>query len=415
MIASEENKARAWLCVQAGHRELYGIPRALQRVNALDGLITDLWVPPGSMLSRVVRTSWGRRMADRYSSDLPVRKVHAFPMRTLSWEACMRARRISGGRGVLERNEWWGSLVGNRLGRHVMPSTGAVFSYCYEARAVFGAARSLGLKTVLGQIDPGPEEDRKVAELVRRRNEYRTQFQPGSEAYYASWREECRLATHVLVNSAWSGGALEKAGVERAKIKIVPLVYAPPPESVGWSKQYPDAFTPARPLKVLFLGQCILRKGIAETIEAAKKLVGQPVEFILVGNTDIESLESHFPGARIRYYPRVSRAECHAFYREADVFLFPTHSDGFGLTQLEAQAWKLPIIASRFCAEVVEDRRTGWILPEVSAAAIESSIREILLSPSLIGRFSSQITPWRFDLAQLGRSLVSLGQQEVVS
>jgi hypothetical protein len=31
-----------------------------------------------------------------------------------------------------------------------------------------------------------------------------------------------------------------------------------------------------------------------------------------------------------------------------------TFSDGFGLTQLEAQAWKLPMITTRFCGEVVD-------------------------------------------------------------
>jgi glycosyltransferase involved in cell wall biosynthesis len=44
-----------------------------------------------------------------------------------------------------------------------------------------------------------------------------------------------------------------------------------------------------------------------------------------------------------------------AFYERADLFLFPTLSDGFGLTNLEAQAWSLPIVASRFCGEVVRD------------------------------------------------------------
>ena len=50
------------------------------------------------------------------------------------------------------------------------------------------------------------------------------------------------------------------------------------------------------------------------------------------------------------------------FYREADVFLFPTLSDGFGLTQLEAQAWRLPVIASRFCGDVVQDGVNGLLL-----------------------------------------------------
>ena len=58
---------------------------------------------------------------------------------------------------------------------------------------------------------------------------------------------------------------------------------------------------------------------------------------------------------QVRWAGTVSREDTARYYRDADVFLFPTYSDGFGLTQLEAQAWKLPIIASVFCGAVVED------------------------------------------------------------
>lgn len=408
MNAAQRIQDGTWLCVQAGHRELYGIPRALHRVNALERLITDLWAAPGSLMARVAGTPWGRRVSDRYNSELPGAKIRDFSLRTLAWEAGSRVGRKPVGSAVLLRNRWWGELVAAKLEDYVTHRTRTVFSYCYEARPVFRAARLLDLKPVLGQIDPGPEEDRKVASLVRQWSRYRTSFQPGSELYYAHWREECLLARHVVVNSEWSRDALVKVGVEPDKIRIVPLVYTPPQESIGWRKEYPDTFTHARPLRVLFLGQCILRKGIAETIEAAQRLADRPVEFTLVGNTDIEGLETHFSGARINYHPRVSRAECHRFYREADVFLFPTHSDGFGLTQLEAQAWRLPVIASRFCAKVVEPGRTGWVLPEVTAGSIEQVLREILGNPAVLARYSSEIAPWRFGLEQLGRRLAAL-------
>ena len=76
-----------------------------------------------------------------------------------------------------------------------------------------------------------------------------------------------------------------------------------------------------------------------------------------------------FPGAGlvesklrsgVRWIGPVSRAKTAAFYRQADLLVFPTFSDGFGLTQLEAQAWKLPIIATKFCGDVVQDRSVGF-------------------------------------------------------
>ncbi len=410
MIELAPSKNAGWCCVQAGHREQYGIPRALKRAGALDKLITDLWAPPGSLVSMLAAGRLGRRLRDRFQRDLPIDKVKAFTWRALAWESTASLRRLRGSARVLARNEWWAALAARELRRQVEPSTRYIFGYCYEALPYFLAARELGLAPVLGQIDPGPEEDRKVTEIVKRWPEYKNPFQPGTEEYYTRWREECRLAEHIVVNSEWSRAALVKAGIDDHKIKILPLVYTPPPEAAGWGKVHPDAFSKARPLRVLFLGQCILRKGVAETIEAAQALADLPVEFTLVGNTDITALESHFGLARIRYFPRVSRAECHAFYREADVFLFPTHSDGFGLTQLEAQAWKLPIIASEFCAPVVEPGRTGWVLSNVSSRAMVQVINEILASPAELARRATQIGAWPFNLEQLGRRLAALGE-----
>lgn len=397
-----------WCCVQAGHRERYGIPRALFRSGALDALITDLWVPPGSPQWRLAGGQAGRRMRDRYHPDIPLGKVTAFMGRTLAWELAASLRGLRAGARLGARSAWWSRLAVRALRWAAMPNTGYVFVYCYEARDLFREARRSGLTPVLGQFDPGPVEDRKVAEVVRRWPQYRTPFQAGTEAYYAIWREECRLAGHIVVNSEWSRAALEEAGVDPGKIVVCPLVYTPPSEALSFRRTYPAAFSSVRPLRILFLGQCILRKGIAETIGAAQALADRPVEFTFVGNTDIEHFEGHFKNARIRYIPRVSHQECSAHYRAADAFLFPTHSDGFGLTQIEAQAWKLPIIASRFCAEVVTDGATGWRLNEVSSASIAETIGRLLDDPTELARCSSAITPWRFDLDQLGRRLCAL-------
>jgi glycosyltransferase involved in cell wall biosynthesis len=391
--------------VQAGHRERYGVPRALERADLLDTLVTDLWLPPGSPVARLLVGALGRRLRDRFHPELPRAKVRAHAWRTLAWET-----RNSGGARVLARNAWWSATAARTLRRHANRAVRHVFSYCYEARGLFAAARAVGLVPILGQIDPGPVEDRKVAALVRRWPRYRTGFVPGAPAYYEAWRDECRLAGAVVVNSRWSREALIEAGVPAEKIRVCPLVYTPPEESRDWNKAYPATFSPGRPLRVLFLGQCILRKGIAETIEAAHVLADRPVEFTCVGNTDIADFSGHFGRARIRHVPRVSRAECHAFYREADVFLFPTHSDGFGLTQLEAQAWKLPSVTSRFCAEVVEHGRTGWVLPEVSAAGIVATMDEILRAPAVLDRMSRAIGPWRFGPDELGAELRALGE-----
>jgi glycosyltransferase involved in cell wall biosynthesis len=75
-------------------------------------------------------------------------------------------------------------------------------------------------------------------------------------------------------------------------------------------------------------------------------------------------------------------------YKHADVFILPTLSDGFAITQLEAQAYGLPLIVSRHRGDVVQGNVNGLLLDEPSAGAMESAIRFCLERPNELARFS---------------------------
>jgi glycosyltransferase involved in cell wall biosynthesis len=87
------------------------------------------------------------------------------------------------------------------------------------------------------------------------------------------------------------------------------------------------------------------------------------------------------------------------------VFLFPTLSDGFGLTQLEAQAWKLPVIASRHCGDVVRRGVNGVMLDEVSGQAIADAIRECVMNPPRLLSMSRNARASSFSLDRVRHEL----------
>ena len=68
--------------------------------------------------------------------------------------------------------------------------------------------------------------------------------------------------------------------------------------------------------------------------------------------------------------------------------ILPTLSDGFGLTQLEAQAWSLPIIASRFCGEVVRDGQNGLLLENLTGETIHEVLRQCIANPELLAQLA---------------------------
>ena len=389
------SKTTKWLCCQLGAREHYAIPRALSRLKLLEWLLTDAWVPPSSVLGKLCRP----KLAGRFHNELSDAPVNAFNLSLILFELLADARRLREWETIIARNGWFQQKVSSFL-RYQLPTLESqliLLSYSYTALHPFRHAKSRGWKTVLVQMDPGPEEERIVAEEVVRVPALAGQWQPAPAEYWASWREECDLADEIVVSSEWSREGLVRAGVPSEKLSVIPLAYEP---AVGWSdepaakeimgqgagisyaRMYPARFTKERPIRVLFLGQVNLRKGIARLLDAARILRNEPVEFWIVGPVQVANATTIATGARVKWFGPVTQSEAVEKYRAADVFVLPTLSDGFAITQLEAQAHGLPVIASKFCGEVIEAGRNGIVLEEPSATCIAAAIRDCIADPS---------------------------------
>ena len=111
--------------------------------------------------------------------------------------------------------------------------------------------------------------------------------------------------------------------------------------------------------------------------DAIKLLKNEPVDFTFAGPIGVRIPEEISRLQNVRFLGPVDKAAAEALYRESDVFLFPTLSDGFGLTQLEAVGHGLPVIASRNCGAVVEHGVSGVVLPEVSPEIIADEIMKL--------------------------------------
>jgi glycosyltransferase involved in cell wall biosynthesis len=392
-----------WLCSQLGAREHYAIPRALFRQASLEHLLTDAWVRPGSPLAAL---SFG--LGERFHPDLTEAPVQAWNSSLLAFESAARLKRLSGWPLILARNQWFQRRVASFLSGHQgspLNSQPTLFSYSYTALAPLRFAKSQHWTTVLGQIDPGPVEEEIVAAEAEREPSLAPNWTRAPADYWNSWREECDVADRIIVNSQWSFDALVRMGIPKEKLLIIPLVFENNVSSV-LPKAYPKQFTALRPLRVLFLGQINLRKGVARLLKVARSFQSQPVEFLMVGPIQVTIPEDLRSNQRLRWFGPVARNKVRDYYEQADVFILPTLSDGFGLTQLEALAHRLPLIASRRCGEVVIDHVNGLLLEEPTAAAIEEALRFCLRNPDQLAQFSENATVGeRFSLSCLGANL----------
>jgi glycosyltransferase involved in cell wall biosynthesis len=365
------------------------VPRALKLGGLLEKFVTDLWV----------------RRAGRFHPELAGARVIAPNISALTFELKASFARENGWKLISRRNQWFQRhavtyLKATANGNHT------VFAYSYAAKEIFEFARARGWRTVLGQIDPGPVEERIVASLQKNSAIPHTHWEPAPQAYWANWRDECSLADQIVVNSEWSKDALIAEGVPAEKLKVISLAYE---ATKSFQRHYPPMFSAERPLRVLFLGQINLRKGVEHLLEAVQLLSGEHVEFWFVGPMQVRVSQELRLHPRIRWFGVAPRTTVDSYYRDADVFILPTLSDGFGLTQLEAQAWKLPVIASRFCGEVVRDGINGILLEEVSGRVIAEAILRLLRAPERLSTMSIQSgVDERFSLTRLASSLRQL-------
>jgi glycosyltransferase involved in cell wall biosynthesis len=403
-----------WICCQLGAREHYAIPRALLSRGMLGCLLTDAWVPPSSVLAKISAAS----LADRFHHDLSDARVIAFNSSVILFEMLARARRLAEWETIIARNQWFqrkvvGALKSQLSTRNYQP---VLLSYSYAALEPFRFAKLHGWKTLLLQIDPGPEEERIVAEEVARVPALASEWQAAPPDYWASWRQECDLADRIIVNSEWSLEGLMRSGIPSEKLTSIPLAYealevGDRKAQIRQERSYPARFTRDRPMRVLFLGQVNLRKGVSRLLEAARTLRDEPVEFWMVGPVQIAN-ETAVDNARVKWFGPVTRKETAEKYRAADVFILPTLSDGFAITQLEAQAYGLPVISSKCCGGVVENGRNGVILEEPSAECIAAAIRDCVADPNRLRILAAgSHVQNEFTTGMLGQRLQNLGSK----
>jgi len=140
----------------------------------------------------------------------------------------------------------------------------------------------------------------------------------------------------------------------------------------------------ASPLRVLFLGQVILRKGIQYLLAAARQLERENIHFDVVGSIGISKEAMATAPANVTFHGRAGRDQTSDWYGRSHVFVLPTLSDGFAITQLEAMAHGLPVITTPCCGEVVSDGVDGFIVPPRNAVALAEALHRYLAEPDLL-------------------------------
>jgi glycosyltransferase involved in cell wall biosynthesis len=339
-------------------------------------MFTDAWLRHGHFLLARGPT-FLRALGTRFHPDIPSSLVTAFTASSV----IRRARRDlfvrpRGDEEVyqwdLNYGAWFDRVVCRQLERmSVRPDQDAFLGFMSGALRSIQLMKSRGVPTILDQPGAGRIELEIVSLEMDRWPGWIDHMSNVPQTFWDVLSAEWQAADFVLVNSQWSRAALIQQGVPADRMIVVPCVYEPdfPPP--------PRREFRTSPFTVLFLGRVTLGKGIQYLIEAAKLLKDPSVRFIVVGPSVISEQAMGTAPPHVRFLGRVSREETSKFYRDADVFVFPTLCDGFGMTQLEAMAHGLPVIATPNCGDVVTHGEDGLIVPAADAQALAHAIASL--------------------------------------
>lgn len=185
------------------------------------------------------------------------------------------------------------------------------------------------------------------------------------------------------------------------------------PDTAGrFSRQYESGETPV----ILFLSNLIESKGVFILLEACALLKKRGVVFraeFIGGEADVTA-ERFAQRVRelalmdeVAYLGRRYGADKAGAFEGADVFAFPTHYETFGLVNLEAMQYRLPIVTTPEggIPDVVVDGENGFLVPQRDATALADKLETLLKNPELrqkMGeagrkRYEAHFTAERFE------------------
>ena len=183
------------------------------------------------------------------------------------------------------------------------------------------------------------------------------------------------------------------------------------------------------------VGRLVLEKGYSELLEAWERVrVRRPGAVLVVVGPCDEAKSDAVPAQLLDRARRSGvrflgmRSDVEDLYLGLDLYVLASHREGFPRSAMEAAAAGLPIIATdiRGCRQVVDDGRTGILVPPRSVGAIHAALEQLIGDPirrNEMGALATEKAAGEFDqqrviettLSTYERLLTAVGREVPVN
>jgi len=396
-----------------GTQHSWQTAQALQQLGRLEWYATSIFYKPDAWPYRLERLpvlgpllSREFRRFDHPGLDSSLVRTYGL----LEWMERIAAR--SGGLALAR----WLDAVGNSqfaagIARDLRSSKPfALWGYNGSSERAFRIARSQGRTCILDRTIGDYRVYNALMKQVAER--YGEWFLPTERIMPQSQidkdTEEYDLADHILVGSPYAEQTIRQAVPDNGtadKVQVLNYCYD---ERLFGSLPSPAVVTEREPVRFLFLGLVIPRKGIHHVLEAIARIPRSAAELTIVGAMKIPR-EVFAPYAdRVRYIPTVARADVPRLMREHHVFLLPSYFEGAGITLYEALASGNALIQSDRCAMAV-DEQTGILLDDVGTQELYAAMMQAIENRPLLNtwRANAQARAREFSFARYRENIAA--------
>ncbi|MCA9073895.1 MAG: glycosyltransferase family 4 protein [Planctomycetaceae bacterium] len=381
----------------------------------LDRFATDVYLHNrriGAVLNGLARVLPGpsiRRLAGRYDSELPDSFVSSFPWFGLQYR--LRSK-LAVRRGELTAAWLWaGREFANNVVAEGLGEANVVYGYSSAALELFQAAKRKDIMCVLDHATaPKRFEDRLTAQQASRYEGW-SSAPPLKDRWVNEYADrqhaEAELADVIVCGSTFVKNAVDQESRQGTKCRIVPLGLRKLPENVR-----PKSSSKGRRLRILFVGDEAIRKGIGDLCRAIELFGTDRCNVRVAGNIDLSEYGRAQASRTVELLGAVPRSEMRKQYEWADVCLLPSVSDTFGLVILEAMSLGVPVITTPNTggADVVTEGVNGYIVPVMSPETIAARMDTLDADRGLLTQFSTESLSRSLDFGidHYGNRLVSV-------
>ncbi|MCB8945996.1 MAG: glycosyltransferase family 4 protein [Ardenticatenaceae bacterium] len=217
-------------------------------------------------------------------------------------------------------------------------------------------------------------------------------------------------ARHLVTWSDWAKqGLIDEYQVPPDKITVIP----PGVNTAEWQRPFPTTHSANSPVKILFVGANLERKGGHILLEAFRQLRATTnIELHLVTKDTLPPED----GLTIYNNMQPNTPQLKQIFHQSDIFCLPTFGDCLPMVLAEAGAATLPLISTNVAAipEIVRHQETGLVVPPQNVAALAEALQQLITNPDLrrsYGQNAQTIVQQHHDAPTNAARLITLLKQ----